>query len=142
MNKPSNEMLQAAAQWWADQLTNPKFDNLGSTRGRNAKETRINDFASMLATVSAAKSQVDQAQLDSFKEAIVDAVNSAEWFDGCLYVDYGPDRLLSEAAARAGIDRSRFPWKSGTWMRDGQVTAACGYGAPREIIFPKETSNA
>lgn len=142
MNKPSKEMLEAAAQWWADRLVNPKFDNLGSTRGQNAEETRVNDFASMLAMVNAERSQVNQERLDAFKQAVVEAVNSAEWFDGCLYVDYGPDRLLSEAAAKAGIDSSRFPWKSGTWMQDGQVTAACGYGAPREIIFPKEASNA
>lgn len=142
MSKPSLDALRAAADWWANQLAAPKFDNLGSTRGQNAEETRLNSLSSLLADVNASNNPVDFDQLSAFKDALVEAVTGAEWFDGCLYADYGPDRLLSEAASKSGIDQSRFPWKTGTWFNGDTVTAACGYGAHRVVIFPKEVPNA
>lgn len=137
--KPSREALNAAANWWADRISRPTFDNLGPTRGRDPRETEINTFASLLAGIAATQSGAPSAsQIDAFKEALVAAIDDAEWFPNSLCCDYGPDQLLAGAAQKAGIATSRFPWKSGTWFRDGNVEAACGYGAPHEVIYQAE----
>ena len=136
MTKPSREALDAAAAWWADRLVAPTFDNLGPTRGRDQHETAVNSFASVLAGMAANHSGGPTPdQLAVFKRELVAAVEAAEWSPNSLYADYGPDKLLADAAIKAGIDPARFPWKSGTWFRDGNVEAACGYGASHIVIF-------
>lgn len=132
------EQAWAAAEWWAEKLTSPTFDNLGPTRGNNAHETEVNTFASTLAGMNANASPVDDKSLRKFKEALVNTLLNGGLLDSSLYVDYGPDKILADAAMSAGISTSRFPWKSGTYfVAGGKVLAKCGYGAPHIQIYPK-----
>lgn len=137
MKKPSTEAVAAAARWWAERLTAPTFDNLGPTRGRDPHETRINDFSSIMASnLAHLKGAPSSDVLTKFERELISVIEKADYFPGSLYCDYGPDMLLAEAARKAGIPVSRFPWKSGTWFdREDRVWAATGYGAPRRQIY-------
>lgn len=131
------EAAAAAAGWWASKVAAPKFDNLGPTRGRDARETEVNTFASIMAMKIADANAPSEEQIDSFKRALTNLVFAGQ--PAGLHVDYHPDVLLSRAASEAGISDSRFPWKSHTWFTaDGRVEASYGYGAPTATIFTPE----
>jgi len=50
-------------------------------------------------------------------------------------VDYGPDKILSDAAEDAGLDM-QFPWKTQMWISHGTVSVSAGYGAPQVFHHP------
>lgn len=124
--KITREMAEAAANWWANRLQYPSYNN-GDDSG----------MAGMLASMVASKEPaITEEQLSAFKSRLIESVLSAEWCNS-LYTDYGPDQLLEDAARIANIPRSLFSWKSGVWFgSDGTVRAASGYGVERKQIYP------
>lgn len=52
-----------------------------------------------------------------------------------LSVDYGPERVLAEAAKAAGISTSRFPIKTHMTITPQYVTASLGYRGPDRLIW-------
>lgn len=125
---------RAAAEWWALQLADPTFRNERPGHG---------DFESFLASglagLIADRYPVTPEQLamfaDNLERALQELLDTGRYFSG-PHTDYHPDPKLAEAATVAGIDESRFPWKTNMWIRsDGSVVVSAGYAAPHRLVW-------
>lgn len=126
-------VAEAAANWWVEVLKNPKFDN-GANDSANA-------LASMLATMTALDSNLDDNALSSFRIALIERIKEHfpnQW-DLSFGVDYHPDLLLSECITVAGLDDSRFPWKTLMRVSHDAVVVSYGYAAPSVYVFKSES---
>lgn len=127
--------IKAAAEWWADRVCKPVFHGLSDEE----RKDRSNDgyvMAEMMASLLA--KPVDSQQREDFIKALSDAIRemNGECYKLQLFVDYHPTLMLADAADKAGIDHSNFPWKSGMHFHDdGKVTAWCGYGTQDVVIY-------
>lgn len=123
----------AAVGWWADAIYSPTFDN--------GDKSRTGDMASLLATLLSASDPVTKDQAEAFKlalaELLMEKMKTQFSFD--IYVDYHPDRILVDAATRAGIrNTSCFPWKTYMSITPERVEVRAGYGKPYETIWTKD----
>lgn len=131
---------RAIAIWWANQIAAPTFDN-GDT-------TAYGPLTSVLGGMVAEQHPVTSDQLAKFTDLLEQhvtaeldaAVDRAAKVPALrprviLSVDYGPGLALSEAAEAAGIDGSRFPWKTVSWTEPDHVTVSAGYGAQVRLIW-------
>ncbi|WP_157931628.1 hypothetical protein [Mycobacteroides abscessus] len=115
--KGSNaELAAAAAQWWADRFSE-----------RLAPEpTGISVVDAVAALVD--RTKPGSEQVEAFRQSLEAAINRQLETDGSSYIkmDYDPDRTLSEALEAAGIDArsgvNYLPWKTTTWIHDGEFT--------------------
>lgn len=124
----------AVAQWWAEQLGAPTFNN-------------GDGLTSLLASaLNGNPGPLSPAQVDLFVEDLAVRVNDSlavreSYNEGLprvpLGTDYHPDRELAEAAEGAGIPASRFPWKTMTWTTPDYVTVSLGYGAPTTLTWSR-----
>lgn len=132
---------RAAAEWWAKQIANPTFRTTSAEEDRasTSEEFRITLLGNYLAHRLADQHPVTTGQLATFTSAL-EAIISRDtddrgWHYG-LHVDYHPDHSLTEAANTAGINESRFPYKTHLWLhQNGTVTARLGYGAPEQLVW-------
>jgi len=138
-NLLTEDQASAAAKWWRDRLERPTFDNLGKTRWHPSERGAA--MAEMMAMMLAKPQK--QQRLDAFEAALKAKLLSFKEGDYFHYlgVDYGPDRILSEAADAAGITNdglTTFPWKTSMWfdLKAGTITAAIGYGGERRQVWP------
>jgi hypothetical protein len=132
-NNLTEKQIEKAAKWWADQVCKPTFSGLSDEECKDPRN-RAYQFAEVMASILT--EPVDGDQRQQFIDALKEELRSPEYnpFWG-LDVDYHPCRTLANAAAKAGVPLTNFPWK--THMRfteDGAVEAALGYGAPMETI--------
>jgi hypothetical protein len=127
----SDNAIAAAAAWWAKVLENPKFDALGGTRDRSM------EFAQVLMSRNAALNRPQLDALVRFQSALATGIRKQVYHDRCtLSVDYGPDRVLAEAAATAGLANGlMFPCKTTMWIDSDGVRVSYGYRAPQEVVF-------
>ncbi len=139
-----NAEIGEAVEWWADQLRRtPKLDN--------GDQSPMGGTTWALAMLNATSVPlVTEEQITKFKESLharmilhcQDSWNpeQPDWdsYGRSIGVDYGPDRILSDACRDAGIKDAdqRFPWKTVMWTNPGRVTVACGYGAEPVTIYP------
>ena len=126
---------RAAALWSAKQVGAPTFRNTNETD--SPEDRRNGDFAGVMASMIAERSPVSSEQGTKFADEVerrIDAIlGRTNWVS--LGVDYGPDLELFEAAKAAGVNASRFPWKTHMSITKDYVTAALGYGAPSTLIW-------
>lgn len=122
---------QAAARWWADQISRHTWqDNGDSTQ-------------SIIMTAIMLRSPLPTAaQLATFETLLAASIDErlaggSRWLP--IGVDYHPDRELSAAAEAAGIERAAWPVKSMTWICPEYVEAARGYRAERQLIWGART---
>jgi len=128
---------RAAAEWWAEQIGAPVFRAI---RG-DEPDRQSQDFGAMtmmLGTILADRHPIREGQGEKFVTILAAAI--AEGLDRNDYglnlgVDYGPDRMLAEAAEAVGIHTGRFPYKTHMWIKCDHVTAALGYGAKSRLIW-------
>lgn len=118
---------RALAQWWAEQLGSPRFDNGDA-------------MSSMLYTLAVDTSGgPTEEQTTKFVERLTDFIDGElkhrPQYGVMLGVDYGPDHELAEAAEVAGIPIGRFPWKTRTHATADYVTVALGYGSPHSLLW-------
>lgn len=67
-------------------------------------------------------------QLNTFKAALAKSIQA---FGFSIGSDYGPCKMLADAAAEAGIDRANFPFKTTMFFTEKEgVLVRDGYGAP------------
>lgn len=126
----SEAQVEAACDWWAKAVVNPKMDNGGQFGAWG--------MAAVLALMTTQKN-VDESMVDKFKEALrkrLRILTKNDFFHS-IYVDYGPDLLLGGAMEEAGISGRNAPWKTCMWFRDGGVQVSHGYGAETQDILPK-----
>jgi len=120
--KLTDEQIKKATEWWANAISNPKFDN--------GDPSEAGGMAMMLALIN--KETVENDRIELFKAIFAIALKSdpdARWGIHC---DYGPCSILAEAMKDAGISTSNAPWKTNMNFEDDKVFVSYGYGA--EII--------
>jgi hypothetical protein len=125
--KLTTEQIEKAINWWADRVTTPTFDALSN----DERKDHNNDgmiFAEILAYLLV--KPIEKFAREKFIFALREELQKEDTraIRG-LFVDYGPDLILSEAAKSAGISENNFPWKTCMWFRDGKVIVALGYRA-------------
>jgi len=129
MNKTPDYIIDRAVELWCRKLHNPVFDN-----GDNSEQ---GFFGMALATmvIHGDKDKMPDAiaQIEKFRESLAATLkhnrDNDEYFPRWLDVDYGPCKLLGDAADEAGIPCSQFSCKSVVSMSDDHVSTSFGYGA-------------
>lgn len=121
--------VAVAVQWWADILS-----------GR-AKQDNGDAMTGMLMNMlSDTIKPPTTEQLDIFKEALAASMHATarSGYYMSLVVDYHPDKLLREAAEKAGIcaDAPPFPVKTYMRIEKGSVKVNYGYRAPAVELMP------
>lgn len=125
------EMITIAVDWWANKLQNVRHDN-----GDPASI-----LAMMMADMIAEKHIPTEEQIDIFKRElktrIEERLEHPVWPECRLSCDYGPCKELADAAKAAGIDNSRFPYKTHMRITEEAVSVAAGYAQPFVTIALK-----
>ena len=117
---------EAAADWWAGKLGTLNQDN-----GIDNKESMI--LYSLLSMMQAPKEDVTIAFKEDLTLAIVDELMA---YGRCnLYVDYAPEGILGEVAAKHNVSRWAFPCKSSMQITPEKVEASDGYQHPYVTIY-------
>jgi len=122
--------IEAAAKWWSEQICIAGQD-------MGAREpTEI--MTKMLGIALQARCQPTKDEAEVFRKALIEILTKhAEerdhlWPLGC---DYNPDRMLGDAATRAGINHGAFPWKTMMWITADVVKASRGYQVAPAVIW-------
>lgn len=130
MSKSISEIALIAAEWWADAIEQPKFDN--------GDKTFPGIFASLLA--NDLKKPVSPEQKSLFTAELTDQIE--RFFEEnptlnqtTLSCDYGPCLRLSEISDAVDISRNNFPWKTTMWIARDSVSVGAGYRAPIEYLY-------
>lgn len=123
-----NEAIaQKAAKWWADHLRQPVtvLDN-----GDNS-ETGAMTFVMAMILQGVEKGKQDPATIDKFEQELAKKIQTltGKWIT--VATDYGPDKILSDAAECAGLrlGMTTLPWKTIMWIEGDRILVAEGYGA-------------
>jgi hypothetical protein len=128
----------AASIWWAAQIKNPTFRHTDPGSSDNPAVAILSmDLAYMVSEQTMADDQSTAKFVKILREKVQGELDAC--VDDLTYinldVDYGPGRLLKEAADEAGIPYSRFPWKTMMFVYPDHVIAALGYGAPSSLVW-------
>ena len=123
-----DKVIRVAADWWAEAVANPKFDNGDA-------------FTSLFAAVLTADMQKPESgEIQRFKEnlgleILAGLIKNPNYFS--LDVDYDPDYHLANAACKAGFRGGvlQFPWKTTMYITKDKVTVRAGYGAKSEVLY-------
>ena len=136
-NEFSKQVINRAVDLWCRKLHTPVFDN--------GDDSEHGGLSTALATLNI---QNDKASTDNmtdrievFRAALTSEIvrlqeDPDEYLMCWLATDYGPEKLLADAANKAGIPTSQFSVKSTVQMNDGYVSASFGYGAGYENHYP------
>lgn len=105
-NEVPEAMARAAAHWWAERAD-------GTAHHNNRGGDLASVFAGILADTMNTPPQC--GALEKFEEILAEKIMTAEfpYMWSSIWVDYGPDQILAEAAQEAGINCANFPWKTG-----------------------------
>ena len=126
----STDAHQAVGRWWAHAILKSSFDN--------GEADSANQMAQIMAVASSIKSLDGiESKIGGFAEALADLSREHEL--DFIRVDYNPGQILVKAAALAEMpinDMFTFPWKSGTSITDGIVSAQLGYNQGYVQIWP------
>jgi hypothetical protein len=121
----------AAAGWWADQVGGSVLHDNGDRSMTGAMATT---FAGMLAD----QHPVTEEAVSSFRRFLANELSvmlATRSYGVSVGTDYHPDMTLAECAEAAGIDGSRFPWKTHMWVHPDHVTVNAGYGASSRLLW-------
>ena len=130
-NEVPEAMARAAAHWWAERADGTAHHN---TRGGDMASV----FAGALADMMNEPPKV--GALERFEELLAEKIMTAElpcmWLS--IWVDYGPDEILFEAAREAGVNCNNFPWKTGMCIDPdkGEIMVRISMG-PWKKIYPE-----
>jgi hypothetical protein len=125
---------KAAAQWWADTLRQPQAP-IQEQMGAEDDSPMRSGAGVLMGIMAQSLDRVnDDTAIDRFAaELETDLLaNQMKYMGGYGFgTDYHPDRVLVDAAKRAGIKvgMTTFPWKTIMWISPGSVTVSAGYGA-------------
>jgi len=146
------KLLEAAVNWWVDQISGHKlnWDNGAQNEGTpEDREIGFRMWALGNFAANNAREKITSEQIETFKKSLLEqiegefekfeeyqkyAVNSRE-FKIILSVDYHPGEYLREAADEAEIDTAVFPCKTVMWIDNKQVSYRLGYGAEQKLLI-------
>lgn len=132
-NNLSEDMAKAAAEWWAT-----KIGSRGAHHD-NGDKSDAGFIAGLLADML--NKPADNQAVSRFEEILAYKLQYTRPYVyshfGC---DYGPDRILADAATEAGVPLSNFPWKTRMCIDPdrGIIEISNGYRAPLETIYEEE----
>lgn len=131
MDTRTEDLINAAADWWVKAIERPKFDN--------GDPSPTGGMATVLAML--ANRPKGNAELEKFRESFVTRLKAdfeADRAPRLIGVDYGPCGWLCEVADQAGCATriTDWPWKTNMHISDGKVEVSAGYGAEYKTIFP------
>lgn len=114
-NEVPEAMARAAAHWWAERAD-------GTAHHNNRGGDLASVFAGILADTMNEPPKV--GALERFEEILAEKIMTAKYrmMWQSIWVDYGPDQILAEAAKEAGINCANFPWKTGMHIDPGKKT--------------------
>lgn len=117
-----------AAAWWANKLCSPTFDN-------GDPDNPIVGIMAMMVSSSTPTPTTDQIQkmIQDLAPKIEERLIKVGGMN--LGVDYGPDPILADSAAAAGISSNKFPWKTTMWVYPNYVVVSCGYAAASVLVW-------
>ena len=131
-----DEAAAFAANWWANRVDSPTFDN-----GMYDKQGR---FASSLA--SALTVPFLPVVRDKFKEICIKRVTEELKKNGYVSLDsdYAPEGVLCEIMKESGAPTDNSPWKTSMYICKAgsysdetpyyRIKVKCGYGDPMNEI--------
>ena len=130
-NEVPEAMARAAAHWWAERAD-------GTAHHNNRGGDLASVFAGILADMMNEPPKV--GALERFEEILAEKIMTAElpYMWRSIWVDYGPDKILFEAAREAGVNCNNFPWKTGMCIDPdkGEIMVRISMG-PWEKIYPE-----
>lgn len=132
MSKSIKDIALIAAEWWADKITDPKFDN--------GADSMAGLFASAMAgsLIQHVTNDTRQKFIDYLVEYIEKELDKEYRGFGpsvTLSVDYGPCKILSDAAEFAGLSSNNFPWKTTMWIDKNHIVASYGYRGKHNYLY-------
>ncbi len=126
-NCPIKEEIAAAAKWWHDQLLQKPVHDIGD-----------DDLNVLTNALQSDPAPAFTFQLNLFRE-VLEREMAVSIAYGTLRtgVDYHPDKMLHEALKASGIDdgMGTLPFKSGTSIEVGKVSAHGGYTDGGDVVF-------
>lgn len=134
---PNERIIDRAVALWKRALAAPVYCN-----ERPNAATLPNVMAGMLASMTPKNNTRDV--LDKFGAALKEQLMREcgglsdpgyHYYHRHLDVDYGPDQLLRDAAAAAGLSMD-FPWKTHMNINHDCLSFSMGYGAPNVYHYP------
>jgi hypothetical protein len=144
MQTPSNlpELIKSAAAWWRQAVSNDAPKDNG--------DPQTSAMANALLALAGPQEGPQQNQLDRFEAELIirlttrlqDSLAQAQehqqdYFRRVdLATDYGPEGMLALAMTAAGIDHSRAPWKTYTYIDEEGFRVSAGYGAAHVLHTP------
>jgi hypothetical protein len=138
MKTKTSPAATAAAQWWAEQVGAPAFRNTDSSD--SPEDQRNMGLAGAMASMIADRHPVSATAGEKFVAALVPRIQRHldNGVHATLGVDYGPDMELAEAASEAGVNSSRFPWKTIMWVEADHVYVSAGYRGRHTLVWASE----
>lgn len=127
-NKPKDILINKAIAIWKDMLRSPEYDN-GDTSDAGFMGTLL---------VKMLPNNSSEDVLDKFGEYLKESLsnpNESGYYDTWLDVDYGPCKILHDAAEKAGL-KTQFPWKTTVSIHENDLSVKCGYGAESVYYYP------
>ena len=130
-NEVPETMARVAAHWWAERVDGTAHHN-----------THAGDLASVVAGMLAdtMNEPPKVGALERFEEILAEKIMTTDSPYTCrnILVDYGPDKILFEAAREAGVNCNNFPWKTGMHIDpdEGPIMVRISMG-PWEKIYPE-----
>lgn len=128
-----SEMAEVAANWWAEQIKAPIYDN---------GDDSLNGFIAMEmlreSKIKATEEQAKEFKL-KLKEYIENEIKKHSYF--CIGVDYGPQIDMGNIAEDCGINLLAFPIKTNMWIltEEQTIKVRLGYSGEIEYLYiPKE----
>lgn len=135
--EPSARIWERGAELWVRMLRSPKYDNMGDGPAEPG-ERFIGNMAGAMASMI--PNNATPEILEAFRCALLKRMtdtNKRLYERQSQHVDYGPDVLLSDSAAEAGL-KMEFPWKTNMWITASYVSVRNGYGAETVYHYPLE----
>ena len=107
--------IEKAVSWWAGKLMDHQPHSNGDDSFTSVAVCFLADTMRQSVTLD---------QLNTYAKSI-------QAFGFSIGSDYGPCKMLADAAAEAGIDRANFPFKTTMFFTEKEgVLVRDGYGAP------------
>lgn len=125
-----------AARWWVDQIRDVKAEPDGIHPGLTTEQA-----FTALAGVSLRAQQIksvtapDDTVLAAFARELTRAIAATTDRRLNLFVDYGPDPVLRQAATEADVSTALFPNKTRMQVWRDHVLAKAGYDAHWRLVW-------
>lgn len=133
MAKNVKEAAIIAAKWWTELLAKPNPNNFNN----GDRTSDVSLLLMMLGTMRAMDKPATPEQLENFNNLLAESISKELDSKDELFIDtdYGPCDILGDAAVKAGINTSIFPFKRMMWISEDKVVARDGLDASDVTLY-------